>query len=149
MSNLVKTSMLFALTLMGISANAMPVGVQMAMRGRAAAQAAVDAAFPRLSSTATASEVKAVLGSATDQVLVDNITDTTEYAAFREWAKSVGAMAVKESGTAWLSYALGAAGVVPLPRDGDLVIDEMAVASDGSFQLRTLPCRSRQQGTAG
>ena len=136
MSSLLKSSALYALALAGLSASAMPVGVQMAMRGRAAAQsaqAAVDAAFPALSSTATATDVEAVLGTATDGAIADNITDVSAYTEFREWAKSAGAASVKASNTAWLSYAVGAPGVVPMPQDGDLVIDEVSVGTDGKL----------------
>jgi len=133
MSSLLKSYTLCAWALVGLSASAMPVGVQLAMRGRAAAQAAVDATFPKLATTATAGQVEAALSTAADSALADNITDVAEYDEFREWAKSAGAVTVKESGTAWLSYAIGAASVVPMPQDGDLVIDDVAVGSDGKL----------------
>ena len=136
MSSLLKLGALYALALAGLSASAIPVGVQMAMRGRAAAQsaqAAVDAAFPALAGTATAADIEAVLGTAADGAISDNITDVYAYAEFREWAKSAGAASVKESNTAWLSYAVGAPGVVPMPQNGDLMIDEVSVGADGKL----------------
>ena len=137
MSNITRNGALLALALAGLSASAMPVGVQMAMRGRAAAQsaqAAVDAAFPNLSTTATSADIAEVLGAAVDGALADNITDVDEYAEFREWAKSAGAATVKDSVTAWFSYAVGAVGVVPMPQDGDLCIDDVSVAPDGKLE---------------
>ena len=134
MSSLLKSCALYAWVLAGLSASAMPVGVQLAMRGRAAAQAAVDATFPKLATTATAGQVEAALSTAADNALADNITDVAEYDEFREWAKSAGAVTVKESNAAWLSYAVGAAGVVPMPQDGDLVIDDVSVGSDGKLE---------------
>lgn len=134
MSSLLKSCALCAWVLVGLSASAMPVGVQLAMRGRAAAQAAVDATFPPLAATATPGDVATALYGAMDDALADNITDTAAYAEFREWAKSAGAVSVKESGTAWLSYAVGASGVVPVPQDGDLAIDDVAIDADGKME---------------
>ena len=73
MSSLLKSCALYAWVLAGLSASAMPVGVQLAMRGRAAAQAAVDATFPKLATTATAGQVEAALSTAADNALADNI----------------------------------------------------------------------------
>jgi len=137
MSSLLKSGALCALALVGMSASAMPVGVQMAMRGRAAAQsaqAALDAAFPALASTATAAEVEAVLGTAADSTLADNIAGVAEYEEFRVWARSAGAEDVKSSETAWMSFALATAGVIPAPQNGDLVIDDVAVGADGKLE---------------
>ena len=64
----------------------------------------------------------------------NNITNVDEYVEFREWAKSAGAVTVKASTTAWLSYAVDAAGVVPMPQDGDLAIDDLALGSDGKLE---------------
>jgi len=133
MSNLLKLGAFSALALAGLFASAMPVGVKMAMHGRATAQAAVNAAFPELSAAATPADVAEALGAAADDTLVDNITNVAEYAEFREWAKSVGAVTVKSSDTAWLSYVVGAVGVVPMPQDGDLAIDDIVLGSDGKL----------------
>ena len=90
--------------------------------------------FPSLPSNADAMDVAAALAGTVDANLAKNITNVADYAAFREWAKSAGAVTVKESNTAWLSYAVGAAGVVPMPQDGDLVIDDVSVGSDGKLE---------------
>ena len=119
--------------LAALAADAMPLGLRTAVWGVAPANrhAAVEAVFPALDAEATAGDVAAALDGAADDALVGNIADAASYAAFREWAKYAGAAEVKESGTAWLSYALGAAGVVPAPQEGDLVIDDVSVGADG------------------
>ena len=102
---------LVLLAALGVAAaNGMPLGLRTAAWGIASAnrRAAVEAVFPELGAEATAGDVAAALNGAEDGALADNIADAGEYAAFREWAKCAGAAAVKSSGTAWLSYALGA-----------------------------------------
>ena len=118
------------------AANGMPLGLRTAAWGIAPAnrRAAVEAVFPALGAEATAGDVAAALNGAADGALADNIADAGEYAAFREWAKYAGAAAVKSSGTAWLSFAVGAPGLVPPPQEGDLVIDDVAVAPDGRLK---------------
>lgn len=120
----------------GMAASAMPLGLRTATWGVAQAnrQAALEAAFPALDGEATSADVGAALDGATDERLAENITDADGYAAFRDWAKQAGAEEVKASGTAWLSYALGVAGIVPAPQEGDLVIDDVSVGDDGKLE---------------
>ena len=100
---------LFLLLAFAVSiAEAMPIGVRIAVNGRAAAQEAVNAAFPALDGEVSAADVAGALAEAEDVALAANITDANGYAEFRKWAKCAGATDVKTSGKAWLSYALGA-----------------------------------------
>lgn len=114
---------------------AMPLGLRTAAWGIAPAnrRAAVDEVFPDMGESATAAEIAAVLGGAADWRIAANITDTANYAEFREWAKYAGAPAVKGSVTAWMSFAVGADGLIAPPEDGGLAIDDFAVGSDGSL----------------
>lgn len=123
-----------ALALAAMSASAVPVGVRLAMHGRASALEAASAAFPELPVDASAETVAEKLSVASDTALAENITDAETYADFREWATSVGASQVKSSATAWMSYALCAAGIVPAPQEGDLSIDDVIVDPDGNLE---------------
>lgn len=135
MAKIYKACALGWLVLAGLSAGAMPVGVRMAMLGRAATLAPTpDSDFPELDSQATPASVSEALSGATDGALSENITDVEAYSEFRTWATSVGAADVKTSNTAWMSYALGVAELVPVPEEGDLVIDDAQVDSDGNIE---------------
>ena len=92
-----------------VAAQAMPLGLRTAMWGVAAAnrRAVAGDVFPELGETATAAEITAALDGAADGALAANIADAADYGDFRNWARGVGAAAVKASGTAWLSFALG------------------------------------------
>lgn len=103
-----KYSLFLLLALTVATAEAMPIGVRIAVNGRAAAQESVNALFPALDGEVSASDVATALAEAGDVALAENITDAAGYAEFREWAKCIGAVDVKASGKAWLSYALGA-----------------------------------------
>ena len=103
-----KYSLFLLLAVAAVIAEAMPIGVRIAVNGRAAAQEAVDALFPALDGEVSADDVANALADAKDDALAENITDAAGYAEFREWAKCAGATDVKSSGKAWLSYALGA-----------------------------------------
>jgi len=103
-----KYSLFLLLTLAIATAEAMPIGVRIAVNGRAAAQKAVNALFPALDGEASSADVSEALAKAEDIALAENITDADGYAEFREWVKCVGASDVKSSDKAWLSYALGA-----------------------------------------
>lgn len=103
-----KYSLFLLLALTVATTEAMPIGVRIAVNGRAAAQEAVNALFPALDGEVSASDVATALAEAGDVALAENITDAAGYAEFREWAKCIGAVDVKSSGKAWLSYALGA-----------------------------------------
>ena len=133
MTKHLKTCALCVVALAASTAGAMPVGVRLAMMGRAAALAVQDVVFPELSQDASPDQVADALGGASDPALVANIITVADYVGFRDWASSVGATTVKTSGTAWLSYALGAAAVVPMPQDGDLAIDDVSVGTDGKL----------------
>ena len=102
-----KYSLFLLLALAAVTAEAMPIGVRIAVNGRAAAQEAVNALFPALDGEVSAADVADALSEAEDVALAANITDANGYAEFREWAKCTGAVDVKASGKAWLSYALG------------------------------------------
>ena len=95
--------------------------------------------IPELSDSATAAEVASALAGSADEKLIENITSAAEYAAYREWALSVkgadGAVTVKASPNAWLSYALSCNSLIDAaPRNGDVVIDGIdSAATDGTF----------------
>lgn len=116
------------------AAQAMPLGLRTAMWGVASAnrRAVADEAFPELGATATAAEIAAALDSATDGALAANIADAADYDDFRNWAREVGAAAVKESGTAWLSFALDADALVEKElTDKDVTIESFSVNASG------------------
>ena len=90
----------------------------------------------------TDDEAKAAVAEFADARIAEYITTKAEYDAFREWARALKGTgdsasmteAVKASGTAWVSFALDAAAVVPTPKDGDLVIDAVSVSSGGAAE---------------
>ena len=130
-----KSYVLCVLAMAASTAGAMPVGVRLAMQGHAIAKAADSgSAFPELGGTATPESVAAALVGVTDGTLADNIKDSVSYSEFRTWATSVGAATVKASSTAWMSYALDLAAIMPTPQDGDLVIDDVSIDSDGTLE---------------
>ena len=132
-----KNALLLVSCMTSAVACAMPLGLRTAVWGGSAANrlSAVEAAFPALGDEATTKEVSAVLSGAADPALAENIADVDEYAEFREWAKYANATEVKDSVTAWLSFALGSTGIVPEPREGSLSIDEVSVMDDGSLEV--------------
>lgn len=135
MAKIYKLCVFVWLALVGLSAGAMPVGVRVAMLGRAAVlSAASGSGFPELDSQATPASVAEALSGATDESLPEHITDIEAYSEFRTWATSVGAATVKASSTAWMSYALDLAAIIPTPQDGDLVIDDVSIDSDGTLE---------------
>lgn len=111
-------------------AQAMPLGLRTAMWGVAPAhrRAAVEAAFPALGAGATADDVAEILGGASDPALAENIAGADDYAEFREWAKYAGPAAVKASGAAWLSYALGADSLI-----GEIATNAVRIVSFAPF----------------
>ena len=130
-----RSLLLLATLAAGVAADAMPIGLRTATWGIAAAnrRTAVDAVFPALGDMATTADVASALDGAADGALAGNITDAAAYAAFREWAKSAGAAAVKGSGMAWLSYALGAdAPIGKAITSNDVRIVSFWVADGGS-----------------
>lgn len=132
-----KIALILVSFLSSASACAMPLGLRTAVWGGSAAVrlSAVESAFPALGSDATEEEVSAVLSGAADSALAENITDVDEYAEFREWAKYANAAEVKDSVTAWLSFAIGATGIVQEPKEGDISIDAVSIMEDGSLEV--------------
>ena len=82
-----KHGLFLLLALAVATAEAMPIGVRIAVNGRAAAQEAVNALFPALDGEVSAANVANALAEAEDVALAANITDANGYAEFREWAK--------------------------------------------------------------
>ena len=75
MATIQKACVFGILALVGVSASAMPVGVRMAMLGRAAvAASAADLAFPELDAQATPANVAEALAGATDEALAEIVT---------------------------------------------------------------------------
>jgi len=88
------------------------------------------------------SELAAVLAGTTDASLTANVTNVTQYAAYRAWALSVTnatttAQTIKESTRTWLSYALGADALIAKELTSDDVkIESFTPAStDGKFEF--------------
>ena len=132
-----KHGLFLLLALAVATAEAMPIGVRIAVNGRAAAQEAVNALFPALDGEASAADVADALSKAEDVALAANITDASGYAEFREWAKCTGAVDVKASGKAWLSYALGADALIGKEiASEDVNIESFApTPTDGKFEF--------------
>lgn len=102
--------------------------------------------IPELAITATPAEVAAALSGSVDEDLAVNVTNATQYAAYREWALAVkdvdgisvaGAQMVKDSSRAWLSFALGADKLVPdVLTSEDIKIESIKpMGVDGIFAL--------------
>lgn len=132
-----KNALLLVSCLSSAFACAMPLGLRTAVWGGSAAVRLSDleAAFPALGSEATKEDVSEVLSGAADSALAENITDVDEYAEFREWAKYANAAEVKDSVTAWLSFAIGAKGIIEEPKEGSLSIDAVCIKEDGSLEV--------------
>ena len=116
------------------AAQAMPLGLRTAMWSVAAAnrRAAADEVFPEMGAAATAAEIATALDGAADGALAANIAGASDYDDFRNWARGVGAAAVKESGTAWVSFALDANTIVDKElTDEDITIEAFSVGADG------------------
>lgn len=102
-----------------------------------------------LPAIASDGEVASVLSGATDAALAANIATKAEYDAFREWAQMVkgadgtaaGKQAVKESGLAWLSFALASDTLIAEDIESDDVyitgfsIDHGAESTGGQMQF--------------
>ena len=87
------------------------------------------------------SEVEAVLKESADTKLAENIKDTEEYNAYREWAAKLPnttPQQVMEAPQAWLSYALDSDTLIAeAPKEEDIKIDEFkpTASSSGGFDL--------------
>lgn len=130
--------LLLALCLIGvtIAANAMPLGLRTAIWGMGCVgrNATANSAFPELGGEATPTSVAEALSGVKDAAVTEHITDAEAYSEFRAWATYVGTESVKTSNTAWMSYALGADAIVPVPQEGDLKIDDASVGEDGKLE---------------
>ena len=118
--------------------DAMPIGMRTAAWSVSAANAhaAIAAALPE--EPADAVEMSQKLAAFADESVVANIADDEEYSDFRDWAFESGARldALTNSPTAYLSFATGCAGLLPLPEDGDLVVDEVKpIGEDGKLEM--------------
>jgi len=100
--------------------------------------------IPELAANATPVEVAAALSGSADDSLVANVTNAAQYIAYREWALSVkntngvsgaGALMVKDSPRAWLSFALGADRLVPdvLTSDDIKIVSFEPMTEKGKF----------------
>ena len=86
--------------------------------------------IPELATDADAEAVAAALAGSGDASLLANVTNAVQYVAYRTWALpitngTVSAQAVKDSGSTWRSFALGADALI----GGDLVSDDIRIAS--------------------
>jgi len=106
----------------------------------------------------TPQEIREVLSVATDTKLASEITNKTEYAAFREWAGKVkqpdgssvvGEVGVMTTSNAWLSYALDCETIIgTLPKDEDIRVEEFGPAKeDGKFDF-TVDVKDVEIGSA-
>lgn len=93
--------------------------------------------IPLLPDTATPDEVRDALAGSADVKLIENITEVSVYAKYREWALRIGADEVKSAGHAWVSFALDCAALLEKsPTDEDLTIEEfMPTAENGKFDF--------------
>ena len=87
--------------------------------------------IPYLGEQPTPEEVESALTGSQDARLVANITDGAMYNAYRDWAMklngkgSITLQDIKDSETAWISFALDADRILDAsPGNGDLVVEE-------------------------
>ncbi len=107
----------------------------------------------------TPTQIEEVLEQAEDPKLAAEITDETEYAAFRAWSASVkpsgggetpaGAAAVMAAPTAWQSYALGTEKLLAEPiAEEDLTVEMFEPAAEaGKFDF-TVSVKDVEVGSA-
>lgn len=98
---------------------------------------APDDPIPDIGDTPSAAEIQSALTGSADAKLTENITDVETYNAYRDWATTIGAQAVKESPNAWLSFALQSDKLIEkAPVQGDLKIDDFTPSvTDGGFDM--------------
>lgn len=93
-------------------------------------------ALPKVGSQEELEQAKAGMGP----TLAAHIDTVEEYNALREWAQKLESAGVATKGeicaapTAYLSFALDAAGLVEEPKEGDLKVDALASASGGAME---------------
>lgn len=117
---------------------AMPIGMRTAAWGvsAASARAALAAALPE--TPAGAEEISQKLAAFSDEAVAENIASVEEYADFRDWVLASGARVdtLTNSPTAYLSFATGSAGLIALPEEDDLVVDEVKpLGPDGKLEM--------------
>lgn len=117
---------------------AMPIGMRTAAWSVSAANAhaALAAALPEEPTDAV--EMSQKLAAFADESVVANIADDEEYSDFRDWVLESGARVdtLTNSPTVYLSFATGAPGLLPIPEDGDLVVDDVkTIGSDGKVEM--------------
>ena len=144
MKRLFAIGLTFAVLSASVNLEAMPLGIRMAMCGKAVERGLEPEPerdpIPELSASATTAEVAAELEGSVDAKLIANITDAATYAAYRTWALGLTGVtpdAVKASPNAWLSYALNTATLIAAaPKEGDVVIDTFeSAANAGTFEF--------------
>lgn len=102
--------------------------------------------IPDLGDDATKEQIAGALEGSVDTRLAVCITDAANYNAYRTWAANVktadgsskaGAQAVKESGNAWFSFAVGSDRLIAeLPTTKDIKVDAFAPSSEsGKFDF--------------
>jgi len=101
--------------------------------------------IPDLGDNPSAAEISAALDGAADNRITSYITNATDYVSFAAWSKLVrtsdglsvaGAQAVKDSPTAWLSFALNTSKLIAgLPQQDDVKISEFTPTTEGSFEM--------------
>lgn len=94
--------------------------------------------LPDLSSGATPELVASALAGGADNALIEHITDTDTYSAYRDWAQGIGVSSVCGSTCAWLSFALGSDALVRDDISGDdikVVLLEPSSEGDGGVVL--------------
>ena len=88
--------------------------------------------IPELPRNASEAEVLAALAENADAALSANVTNAADYAAYRQWALSVTngtttANTIVESSRTWLSFALGAGGLI----EKDITSNDVHIVSFG------------------
>lgn len=114
-------------TIATLPLGAMPIGIRTAAWSVSAANAhaALAAALPE--DPASAAEMADKLAAFADESVAANIADEEEYSDFRDWVLESGARVdtLTNSPTVYLSFATGSVGLLPMPEDGDLVVDDV------------------------
>lgn len=93
--------------------------------------------IPELSESASPSDVAMALSGSADSRLFEGIADAKMYKRYRTWALKIGAEEVKQSGNAWVSFAVDSEALLEKsPVDEDLAIEEFRpTAEAGRFDF--------------
>lgn len=117
---------------------AMPIGMRTAAWSVSAANAHAALASALPEEPASAAEISQKLAAFADESVAANIANEEEYSDFRDWAFESGARvdALTNSPTVYLSFATGSAGLLPVPDEGDLIVDEVnTLGEDGKVEM--------------